>query len=163
MTSQPLREALEKIANDCARLKCCTYGTRLMFREACAEMEHEARQALALHEQEGDEIERLKVENLRLNAAMRWEQNRTGRIGTHGANCHLWGHQHYECLVREYDTAQSRVRELEAVLAQALSDHFGPKVGGGDGGTYVVSPMRGETVNRIRALLTPNPSDTEEG
>jgi hypothetical protein len=38
----------------------------------------------------------------RLNKCIRWEQNRTGRIGTHAADCHLWGHQHYECLLREY-------------------------------------------------------------
>ena len=61
-----------------------------------------------------DEIERLRltVMNLcvangkhedeieRLNTAIKWEQARSERVGTHGPGCWAWGHQHYECAMR---------------------------------------------------------------
>jgi hypothetical protein len=36
-----------------------------------------------------DEIERL-------NKALKWEQHRAGRVGTHSPGCWQWGSQHYE-------------------------------------------------------------------
>lgn len=37
----------------------------------------------------------------RLNSCLTWEQNRSGRIGTHGPDCWQWGPAHYECVLAE--------------------------------------------------------------
>lgn len=36
----------------------------------------------------------------RLRAALRYEENRFSRIGTHGPDCWKWGPSHYECALR---------------------------------------------------------------
>jgi hypothetical protein len=49
------------------------------------------------------EIDELRADILRLESCITWEQNRDGRIGTHGDDCYKWGSQHYECLLRKFD------------------------------------------------------------
>jgi hypothetical protein len=58
----------------------------------------------------------LRVEVERLNKALQWEQNRAGRIGTHGPGCHTWGSQHYECLLRVNTELVEALKLADALL-----------------------------------------------
>ena len=40
----------------------------------------------------------------RLQRALRYEENRFGRIGTHGPDCWKWGPSHYECALRHIES-----------------------------------------------------------
>lgn len=58
----------------------------------------------------------LKAQVERLNAALQWEQNRSERIGTHWDGCHLAGHQHYECLLRENERLTAELADYRKAL-----------------------------------------------
>jgi hypothetical protein len=59
-----------------------------------------------------EERDALAAENVRLNKALQWEQNRAERIGTHGPGCHTWGPAHYECLLRVNAELVEALKEL---------------------------------------------------
>lgn len=62
-----------------------------------------------------DEIERL-------TAALKWEQHRAERQGTHGEGCANWGPAHYECLLRERDELRQQLAEAgESIAWQAAT------------------------------------------
>jgi len=56
------------------------------------------------------------AEITRLNAALKYEEIRSDRIGTHGPGCWSWGPRHYECLVAEADRQRE---QLDALKDQA--------------------------------------------
>lgn len=49
------------------------------------------------------------AEIVRLRQALRWQQDREGRIGTHGPDCWKFGHNHYECALRKIEQIKSTV------------------------------------------------------
>jgi hypothetical protein len=51
-----------------------------------------------------DVIQTLMFENSHLNKCLKWEQHKTTQANgtTHSEDCHTWGPQHYECLLRKF-------------------------------------------------------------
>ena len=52
----------------------------------------------------------------RLRAALRWQDARDGRIGTHGPGCHAWGPSHYECAIRLISAAPVAIMDTRTEL-----------------------------------------------
>lgn len=48
----------------------------------------------------------------RLNKAIKYEQHRADRIGTHGPGCEMWGPQHYECAIRKLKEQQDSMERV---------------------------------------------------
>jgi uncharacterized protein YhaN len=57
----------------------------------------------------------------RLKAAMRYQDDRDGRIGTHGVGCEGWGPRHYECAIARIDLLQAENAEVVGVLKKLAS------------------------------------------
>ena len=55
----------------------------------------------------------------RLSAAIKWEQNRAERIGTHGPGCEKWGSAHFECALRAIERKDALLRQALEALASA--------------------------------------------
>ena len=59
----------------------------------------------------------------RLNAALKWEQDRSERLGTHGQGCHTWGPRHYDCLLREYKVLLDALETLAEYFAYCMGNN----------------------------------------
>ncbi len=64
------------------------------------------------------ELAQMQAEVERLNKALTWEQNRAGRIGTHGPGCHTWGPAHYECLLRVNAELEEELRAARHIIVE---------------------------------------------
>lgn len=51
------------------------------------------------------------------------------------------------------EAQDAEIDRLHGILKAVISDTRGPLVGGGDGGTFIVRPISGETYNKIHAAL----------
>jgi hypothetical protein len=61
---------------------------------------------LRLYSQKDDLSMDAAAEIVRLRQALRWQDDRDGRISTHSDNCYTYGYRHYECALR-------RIKEME--------------------------------------------------
>ena len=63
----------------------------------------------------------------RLNTCLQWEQNRSGRIGTHGYDCWQWGPAHYECALGEIKRLREALEWIEAATCEGGTQQVATK------------------------------------
>ena len=89
---------------------------------------------------ERDEMTKAEREIERLRGALRYQDARDGRIGTHHPSCWSWGHSHYECATAEVERLRSLINRAVAGYAtddaavptcvSILREAFGPNAAG---------------------------------
>jgi peptidoglycan hydrolase CwlO-like protein len=64
----------------------------------------------------------LEEENERLNKALRWEQHRAGRVGTHSPGCWTWGPQHYQCAIQHIAALDKEIESAALIVAEVRKE-----------------------------------------
>ena len=93
----------------------CEHGCMKGKCEVC-ELQAEVLEQCRIIAMGAEREDALRAEIERLNKALQWEQNRAGRIGTHGPGCHTWGSQHFECLLRVNTELVEALKLADALL-----------------------------------------------
>jgi 6-pyruvoyl-tetrahydropterin synthase len=68
------------------------------------------------------ERDEARLEAERLNKALKWEQDRSGRVGTHSPGCWKWGHQHYGCAVEHIAGLDKELESAALIVGLVRED-----------------------------------------
>ena len=58
----------------------------------------------------------------RLNKALKWEQDRSGRVGTHSPGCWSWGHQHYRCAMEHIAGLDKELESAALIVGEVRKE-----------------------------------------
>jgi hypothetical protein len=58
----------------------------------------------------------------RLNKALKLEQDRSGRVGTHSPGCWKWGHQHYRCAMEHIAGLDKELESAALIVGEVRKE-----------------------------------------
>ncbi len=67
-------------------------------------------------EQQAAQIAEKDAEIARLKSALKRQEDREGRVGTHSPDCHKFGPSHYDCALRQIEALRADAETYRAAL-----------------------------------------------